>query len=71
VALIPDIGPLLAALDAADPDHARCAALLTESVEALVVPALVLADPAPAPPAEVPGETYEAAPEGAASLLSR
>jgi hypothetical protein len=51
VALIPDTGPLLAALDAADPDHARCAALLTESVEDLVVPALVLADPAPAKPA--------------------
>jgi len=44
VALILDTGPLLAALDAADPDHARCAALLTDSTEDLVVPALVLAE---------------------------
>jgi len=44
VALILDTGPLLAALDAADPDHARCAALLTDSIEDLVVPALVLAE---------------------------
>ena len=42
--LIFDTGPLLAALDAADPDHARCAALLTDSVEDLVVPTLVLAE---------------------------
>ena len=44
MALILDTGPLLAALDAADPDHARCAALLTDSAEDLVVPALVLAE---------------------------
>lgn len=44
MALILDTGPLLAALDAADPDHARCAALLTDSTEDLVVPALVLAE---------------------------
>ena len=44
MALIVDTGPLLAALDGADPDHARCAALLTGSVEDLVVPALVLAE---------------------------
>jgi predicted nucleic acid-binding protein len=44
VALICDTGPLLAALDAADPDHDRCARLLTESDEDLVVPALVLAE---------------------------
>jgi predicted nucleic acid-binding protein len=44
VALICDTGPLLAALDAADPDHARCARLLTEADEDLVVPALVLAE---------------------------
>jgi len=44
VALILDTGPLLAALDSADPDHGRCAALLTASVEDLVVPALVLAE---------------------------
>lgn len=44
MALILDTGPLLAALDAADPDHARCAALLTEATEDLVVPMLVLAE---------------------------
>jgi predicted nucleic acid-binding protein len=44
VALILDTGPLLAAFDAADPDHAACAALLTEADEDLVVPALVLAE---------------------------
>lgn len=42
MALILDTGPLLAALDAADPDHARCAAMITNSIEDLVVPALVL-----------------------------
>ncbi len=44
MALICDTGPLLAALDAADPDHARCARLLTSADEDLVVPALVLAE---------------------------
>jgi predicted nucleic acid-binding protein len=44
MALICDTGPLLAALDGADPDHARCASLLTNSTEDLVVPALVLAE---------------------------
>jgi uncharacterized protein len=44
VALILDTGPILAALDAADPDHDACAALLTESTEDLVVPALVLGE---------------------------
>lgn len=39
-----DTGPLLAALDAADPDHERCARLLTEADEDLVIPALVLAE---------------------------
>ncbi len=42
--LILDTGPLLAALDAADPDHARCAKLLSEASEDLVVPTLVLAE---------------------------
>jgi predicted nucleic acid-binding protein len=42
--LVLDTGPLLAALDAADPDHARCAALLGEAREDLVIPALVLAE---------------------------
>jgi hypothetical protein len=44
VALICDTGPLLAALDAADPDHDRCASLLADADEDLVVPALVLAE---------------------------
>lgn len=44
MALVCDTGPLLAALDAADPDHERCAALLTQSDEDLIVPALVLAE---------------------------
>jgi predicted nucleic acid-binding protein len=44
VALICDTGVLLAALDAADPDHERCAMLLTDAQEDLVVPALVLAE---------------------------
>jgi uncharacterized protein len=42
--LVLDTGPLLAALDAADPDHTRCAALLSETREDLVVPMLVLAE---------------------------
>ena len=44
MALVCDTGPLLAALDSADPDHARCAALLTEGDEDLIVPVLVLAE---------------------------
>ncbi|MGC2375097.1 MAG: PIN domain-containing protein [Solirubrobacteraceae bacterium] len=44
MALVLDTGPLLAALDTADPDHARCAALLSEAGEDLVVPILVLAE---------------------------
>jgi predicted nucleic acid-binding protein len=44
VALVLDTGPLLAALDAADPDHERCAELVTRGAEDLVVPALVLAE---------------------------
>jgi uncharacterized protein len=44
VALILDTGPLLAALDAADPDHEPCAALLTTASEDLIVPTLVLAE---------------------------
>jgi len=44
VALICDTGPLLAALDAADPDHERCARLLRDADEDLIVPTLVLAE---------------------------
>lgn len=42
--LICDTGPLLAALDAADPDHERCARLLVDADEDLVVPVLVLSE---------------------------
>jgi len=44
VALILDTGPILALIDAKDPSHERCAALLDEVDEALVVPALVLTE---------------------------
>ena len=44
MALICDTGPLLAALDAADPDHEHCARLLTDADEDLVIPTLVLAE---------------------------
>jgi predicted nucleic acid-binding protein len=44
VSLILDTGPILAALDVADPDHKRCAELITETAEDLVVPDLVLAE---------------------------
>ena len=42
MALILDTGPLLSALDAADPDRTRCAGLLVD--KDLIVPALVLAE---------------------------
>jgi predicted nucleic acid-binding protein len=44
VALILDTSVLLAALDAADPDHEPCAGLITETKEELLVPALVLGE---------------------------
>ncbi len=44
MALVCDTGPILAALDAADPDHERCARLLTDATEDLIVPTLVLAE---------------------------
>ncbi len=44
MALVLDTSALLAALDAADPDHERCARLIAESHEDLVLPALVLAE---------------------------
>lgn len=44
MALILDTSALLAALDAADPDHERCATLIAGSSEELVVPVLVLGE---------------------------
>jgi len=44
VALVLDTGPIVAALNAGDPDHARCAALLVDSPEDLVIPVLVLVE---------------------------
>jgi len=42
VALILDTGPLYAALDRGDRDHARCRRLIEEAGEALVVPSPVI-----------------------------
>src|SRR5205823_1610235 len=42
--LVLDTGPLFAALDADDPDHERCAALLAQPREDLVVPTPVLVE---------------------------
>jgi predicted nucleic acid-binding protein len=42
--MICDTGPILAALDEADPDHQACAELLQEADTDLVVPTLVLAE---------------------------
>jgi uncharacterized protein len=44
MALVLDTGPLLAALDTADPDHRRCATLIGETREDRVIPMLVLAE---------------------------
>jgi predicted nucleic acid-binding protein len=44
VALIVDTGPLVALLDATDPDHDRCAALLCETKEPRLVPVCVLVE---------------------------
>lgn len=44
MALVLDTSVLLAGVDAADPDHARCADLILGSRENLVVPALVLSE---------------------------
>jgi predicted nucleic acid-binding protein len=44
VALIVDTGPLVALLDASDPDHVRCDALLQQAVEPRVVPVCVLVE---------------------------
>lgn len=44
MALIVDTGPLVAMLDATDPDHERCAELLQEAAEPRVVPVCVLVE---------------------------
>jgi uncharacterized protein len=44
VALIVDTGPLVAMLDATDPDHERCTRLLQDSDEPRVVPVCVLVE---------------------------
>lgn len=44
MALVLDTGPLLAALDAADPDHKPCADLIETAEEDRIVPALVLSE---------------------------
>lgn len=44
MALIVDTGPLVALLDASDPDHERCAELLQGSAEPRVVPVCVLVE---------------------------
>jgi predicted nucleic acid-binding protein len=44
VALIIDTGPLVALLDATDPDHGRCARLLQETNEPRIVPVCVLVE---------------------------
>lgn len=44
MALILDTGPLVAALDATDPDHGRCAALLADERETRVIPTPVLVE---------------------------
>jgi len=44
VALILDTGPLVAMLDATDPDHARCTDLLEDTAEPRVVPVCVLVE---------------------------
>jgi uncharacterized protein len=44
LALICDTGPLYAALDRADADHAACAGLLSTTAEPIVVPAPVVVE---------------------------
>lgn len=44
MALIVDTGPLVALLDATDPDHERCADLLGQASEPRVVPVCVLVE---------------------------
>lgn len=44
MALILDTGPLVALLDATDPDHERCVGLIQSSTERRVVPVCVLVE---------------------------
>lgn len=44
MALIIDTGPLVASLDRSDPEHERCAALIRDTSEPLVVPVCVLVE---------------------------
>ena len=44
MALILDTGPIVAALDATDPDHARCADLLVHATEPRLIPSVVLVE---------------------------
>lgn len=44
MALIVDTGPLVALLDATDPDHERCATLLRNTNEPRIVPVCVLVE---------------------------
>ena len=44
MALILDTGPLVALLDATDPDHDRCATLIRETHEPRIVPVCVLVE---------------------------
>ena len=44
MALVVDTGPLLAALDVNDRDHARCRDLLADAIEPIVVPAPVVVE---------------------------
>lgn len=44
MALVLDTGPLYAAMDRADADHQRCAALFEEAKEPIIVPAPVIVE---------------------------
>lgn len=44
MSLILDTGPIVAALNRQDPDHARCARLLDQAEEELVIPSPVLVE---------------------------
>jgi predicted nucleic acid-binding protein len=44
VSLVLDTGPIVAALNSADPDHDRCGALLAEAREDLIIPCPVLVE---------------------------